>query len=103
MDSQQGSTLTLTKEKELQDTCTLPSAASGFREAIVSTEAQTSMAPLLQALGTPGQQFAYPPRVALPIPPIHRDMHSKASQVRLPSPPTPFLTSWPQLSAPITP
>lgn len=41
------------------------------------------------------QRFAHRLRVPLPIPPTHRGVHSRASQVRPPTPPTSALTPGP--------
>ncbi|KAM6171837.1 WD repeat-containing protein 97 [Erethizon dorsatum] len=81
-DSQQWSTLAFTTQREFQNEYALPSTASYFGQAAVSTEPQRAPTAIsLQALGTTDRHFAQPPRVTLPIPPIHRRVHSKASQL----------------------
>ncbi|XP_069321688.1 WD repeat-containing protein 97 [Eulemur rufifrons] len=78
----QWNTGTLTVEREIWDTCALPRAGPCLWQAGVSTEAQatpTALPP--QDLGVLGQRFARPPRITLPIPPIYRKVHSRASQL----------------------
>ena len=88
-ESQQWSTVTLTLERETCDVCASPTAALSLRQAEVCTEALRGPAARpLQDLGTGGQRFAPPPRVPLPTPHPHRGVHSRASQVRPPAPPT---------------
>ncbi|XP_030897294.1 WD repeat-containing protein 97 [Leptonychotes weddellii] len=79
---QRWSTVTLTMERETWDVCTLHRAANCLWKAGVCTEVPTVPAALpRQDPGAVGQRFAHPPRVPLPIPPIHQGMHSKASQL----------------------
>ncbi|XP_032272009.1 WD repeat-containing protein 97 [Phoca vitulina] len=79
---QRWSTVTLTMERETWDVCTLHRAANCLWKAGVCTEVPTVPAALpRQDPGAVGQRFAHPPRVPLPIPPIHRGVHSKASQL----------------------
>ncbi|XP_063087317.1 WD repeat-containing protein 97 isoform X2 [Cavia porcellus] len=81
-DSQQWNTLALPTQRESQDECALASAAACLSQATVSNEPQTARTTLsLQGLGTPDRRFARPPRVTLPLVPIHRKVHSKASQL----------------------
>ncbi|CAO2601928.1 WD repeat-containing protein 97 [Lemmus lemmus] len=69
-------------EKETQDTGIQPGAATSGGQATLSTDVQpVSSPPALQTPGAPGRRFAHPPRVSLPIPPTHRIVHSKASQL----------------------
>ena len=85
-ESQQWSAGTLTVERETRDVCALPQAAHCLARAEVSTAAQTVPTALSpQDLGALGQHFSQSPRVTVPIPPTHRRVHSKASQVRLPT------------------
>uniref|UniRef100_G1RHT1 WD repeat domain 97 n=1 Tax=Nomascus leucogenys TaxID=61853 RepID=G1RHT1_NOMLE len=81
-ESQQWSARTLTVERETQDVCALPQAAHRLARAEVSTAAQTVPTALSPwDLGALGQHFSQPPRVTVPIPPTHRRVHSKASQL----------------------
>uniref|UniRef100_A0A8C5KKS9 WD repeat-containing protein KIAA1875-like n=1 Tax=Jaculus jaculus TaxID=51337 RepID=A0A8C5KKS9_JACJA len=76
-ESTQWSILTPTMQKDPQDLCTHPRGQATF-----SSKAQTvPTVPSPQAPGDPGRRFARPPRVKLPIPPIPRMVHSKASQL----------------------
>lgn len=85
-ESQQWSPGTLTVERETWDVCALPQAAHCLARGEVSTAAQTVPTALSpQDPGPLGQHFSHPPRVTVPIPPTHRRVHSKASQVRLPT------------------
>ncbi|XP_066120990.1 WD repeat-containing protein 97 [Saccopteryx bilineata] len=79
-ESQQWNTMTLTAERETWDGCTLPRAAPTLG---VRTEAPTApkALPPSQDSGALGQRFARPPQVTLPIQPIHRWVHSRASQL----------------------
>ena len=81
---QQWGTVALAVERETWD----PSAQPRDGPALGGTEA-----PPLQDVGTLGRRFARPPRVPLPLAPTYRRVHSRASQVRPPTPPTPALTS----------
>lgn len=84
-ESQRWSTMTVTVERDTWDACALP----GPSQAGVCAEAPTVPTVLPpQDLGTQGRRFARPPRVTLPIPPTHRRVHSRASQVRPPPPAT---------------
>lgn len=88
--------MTLTVERETWDLRTLPRAASGLWQPGVCTEAPKVPAALpRQDPGAMDQHFANPLRVPLPIPPTHRGVHSRASQVRPPTPPTSALTPGP--------
>ncbi|XP_021544413.1 WD repeat-containing protein 97 [Neomonachus schauinslandi] len=79
---QRWSTVTLTMERETWDVCTLHRAANCLWKAGVCTEVPTVPAALpRQDPGAVGQRFAHPPQVPLPILPIHRGVHSKASQL----------------------
>nr|XP_054513561.1 WD repeat-containing protein 97 isoform X3 [Pan troglodytes] len=81
-ESQQWSAGTLTVERETRDVCALPQAAHCLARAEVSTAAQTVPTALSpQDLGALGQHFSQSPRVTVPIPPTHRRVHSKASQL----------------------
>nr|XP_015001743.2 repressor of RNA polymerase III transcription MAF1 homolog isoform X8 [Macaca mulatta] len=81
-ESQQWSTGTLTVERETWDVCALPQAAHCLARGEVSTAAQTVPTALSpQDLGPLDQHFSHPPRVTVPIPPTHRRVHSKASQL----------------------
>uniref|UniRef100_A0A2K5I2E4 Uncharacterized protein n=1 Tax=Colobus angolensis palliatus TaxID=336983 RepID=A0A2K5I2E4_COLAP len=81
-ESQRWSTGTLTVERETWDVCALPQAAHCLAWGEVSTAAQTVPTALSpQDLGALGQHFSQPPRVTVPIPPTHRRVHSKASQL----------------------
>lgn len=85
--------MTLIVERETWDVCTLPRAASSVRQAGVCAEAPTvPAAHSLQDPGAVGQHLAHPPRVPMPTPHTHRGVHSRASQVRPPTPPTSTLT-----------
>ncbi|XP_047641422.1 WD repeat-containing protein 97 isoform X5 [Phacochoerus africanus] len=77
-ESQRWSTTTVTVERDTRDACALP----GPSQAGVCAEAPTVPTVLPpQDLGTQGRRFARPPRVTLPIPPTHRRVHSRASQL----------------------
>uniref|UniRef100_G3U3E2 Uncharacterized protein n=1 Tax=Loxodonta africana TaxID=9785 RepID=G3U3E2_LOXAF len=77
--SHQWSSMTLSKEREAS---TLPTAAPSLQWARVCTEGQTvSAVQPPKDLGTLRQRLARPPRVALPIPPASRKVHSRASQL----------------------
>lgn len=70
--------MTVTVERDTWDACALP----GPSQAGVCAEAPTVPTVLPpQDLGTQGRRFARPPRVTLPIPPTHRRVHSRASQL----------------------
>ncbi|KAM5137403.1 LOW QUALITY PROTEIN: WD repeat-containing protein 97 [Callospermophilus lateralis] len=79
---QQGSIMTLTTERELQDkTCVpcpeLPPALDRLPSAVRPTVPKALLHP--QTPGAPGQHFA-PPQVILPIP-HHQKVHSKVSKL----------------------
>ncbi|XP_040481713.1 WD repeat-containing protein 97 [Ursus maritimus] len=79
---QRWKTVTLTVERETWDLRTLPRAASGLWQPGVCTEAPKVPAALpRQDPGAMDQHFANPLRVPLPIPPTHRGVHSRASQL----------------------
>ncbi|XP_045417194.1 WD repeat-containing protein 97 isoform X2 [Lemur catta] len=81
-ESWQWNTGTLTMEREIWDMCALPRAGPCLCQAGVSTEAQSTPTALPpQDLRVLGQRFARPPRITLPIPPISRKVHSRASQL----------------------
>ncbi|KAK2095218.1 hypothetical protein P7K49_026634 [Saguinus oedipus] len=85
-ESQQWSTGTLIVERETWDMCALPQAAPCLGQAEVSTAVQTVPTALSpQDLGALCQHFSRPSQVTVPIPPTHQSVHSKASQVRLPT------------------
>ncbi|KAM9626482.1 WD repeat-containing protein 97 [Trichechus inunguis] len=80
--SQQWSAMALSMERETWDTSTLPTAAHSLQWGGVCTEGRT--VPAVQPpedLGTLCQRLARPPRVTLPIPPVSRKVHSRASQL----------------------
>ncbi|KAL6081290.1 hypothetical protein STEG23_037571 [Scotinomys teguina] len=70
-ESGQWSTADPTTEKESQD---MDTQSGANVEPVCPSSA-------LQTPGAPGRRFARPPRVSLPIPPIHRVVHSQASQL----------------------
>ncbi|KAL1767575.1 WD repeat-containing protein 97 [Sigmodon hispidus] len=81
-ESLQWGTACHTTEKEPQDTGIQLGAATKDGQDIFSTDAQSMSSPsAFQTPGAPGKRFARPPRVSLPIPPIRRMVHSRASQL----------------------
>ncbi|XP_036063479.1 WD repeat-containing protein 97 [Onychomys torridus] len=67
---------------ESQDSGIQPIAATSGGQVTFSEDVQLVGPPsALQTPGAPGRRFARPPRVSLPIPPIHRVVHSQASQL----------------------
>lgn len=79
----QWNTAGLATEKECQDKETQAGAATSGGQATLSVDVQpVSSHSAFQTPGAPGRRFARPPRVSLPIPPTHRVVHSRASQVR---------------------
>ncbi|XP_076412279.1 WD repeat-containing protein 97 isoform X2 [Peromyscus maniculatus bairdii] len=68
---------------ESQDTGTQIRAAISGAQVTFSDEVQPVGPPAaFQTPGAPGRRFVRPPRVSLPLPPIHRAVHSQASQVQ---------------------
>ncbi|XP_051045165.1 WD repeat-containing protein 97 [Phodopus roborovskii] len=81
-ESLQWSTVGPFTERESQDKGVQPGAATSGGQATSSADVQPASSPsALQTPGAPGRRFARPPRVSLPIPPIHRMVHSQASQL----------------------
>ncbi|XP_035582979.1 LOW QUALITY PROTEIN: WD repeat-containing protein 97 [Zalophus californianus] len=79
---QRWSTVTLAVERETWDVCTSHRAANCLWKARVCPEVPTVPAALPQRdPGAVGPRFVHPPRAPLPIPPVHRGVHSKASQL----------------------
>lgn len=79
--------MAITVEKN-GDVSTLPSVTPSLAKAGVCLDSPKMLPPRdREALS---QRFAHPPRVTLPIPPTHQRDHSRASQVRPPTPATPL-------------